>query len=175
MALDLTPSQTVGPFFSLGLCARPASELVDPEGADAVRIEGRVLDGDGEVVDDALVEIWQADRSGDYRPDFGWGRCRTDEAGHYKFVTLKPGRVADGAGGLQAPHLLVLVFARGLLKPVLTRLYFPDEAAANGEDRVLLGLPPAAIRETLVARREGDVLAFDIRLQGEPQTVFFAT
>jgi protocatechuate 3,4-dioxygenase alpha subunit len=157
-----TPSQTVGPYFEIGLCDRPAHELA-PDGP--VRIEGRVLDGAGEPVPDAMVEIWQADPSGEYRPDFGWGRCGTDDEGRYRFVTVKPGPV-----GGQAPHVTVLVFARGLLKPVLTRLYFPDEA--NDGDAVL-GSVPAGERALLVADQDGDVLRFDIRLQGDGQTPFF--
>jgi len=160
-----TPSQTVGPFFSIGL-ADPAQHELVPDGP--IRIEGRVLDGAGEPVPDAVVEIWQADASGDYRPDFGWGRCTTSDEGGYGFITIKPGSVSG-----QAPHVMVLVFARGLLKPVLTRLYFPDEAAANAADPVLAGVPPDE-RATLVAIPEGDVLRFDIWLQGDDQTGFFS-
>jgi len=157
-----TPSQTVGPYYEIGLCDRPSHEVV-PGGP--VRIEGRVLDGAGEPVTDAMVEIWQADASGEYRPDFGWGRCGTDDDGRFRFVTVKPGRV-DG----QAPHVCVLVFARGLLRPVLTRMYFPDEA--NDADAVL-GTVPAEERALLVAGPDGDVLRFDVRLQGDGQTPFF--
>jgi len=157
-----TPSQTVGPYYEIGLCGRP-SHAVAPGGP--VRIEGRVLDGAGEPVPDAMVEIWQADESGEYRPDFGWGRCGTDGEGRFRFVTVKPGPV-DG----QSPHVCVLVFARGLLKPVLTRMYFPDEA--NDADAVLETVP-AGERELLVAVRDGDVLRFDVRLQGDGQTPFF--
>jgi protocatechuate 3,4-dioxygenase alpha subunit len=157
-----TPSQTVGPYFSLGLLDRPANELV----AGGIRITGRVLDGAGDPVPDALVEIWQADEEGRYRPDFGWGRSGCDAEGRYSFVTRKPGAV-DG----QAPHLTVMVFARGLLKPVLTRMYFPDEQAANADDPVLAAPEGGS---TLVARPVEDRLEFDIRLQGEAETVFFA-
>ena len=124
-----------------------------------------MLDGAGDPVSDAMVEIWQADASGEYRPDFGWGRSGTDDEGRYRFVTVKPGAV-DG----QAPHVSVLVFARGLLKPVLTRMYFPDEA--NGADPVLATVP-AGERGLLIAAPVGDVLLFDIQLQGEEQTPFF--
>ena len=164
MSLPPTPSQTAGPFFSFGLCTEPQSEVV--AGGD-VRIAGRVLDGNGEPIADAMVEIWQADADGSYRPDFGWGRYGTDGGGRFSFVTVKPGYV-DG----QAPHLTVLVFARGLLKPVLTRLYFPDEADANAADPVLSAVP-ADDRATLVAAPDGDQLRFDVRLQGDGQTVFF--
>ena len=162
MNAEPTPSQTVGPYFSLGLLDPPANELV-PGG---IRITGRVLDGAGEPVPDAVVEIWQADEEGRYRPDFGWGRSGCDQEGRYAFVTGKPGSV-DG----QAPHLTVLVFARGLLKPVLTRMYFPDEQEANTGDPVLAALDDGS---SLIARPTADGLEFDIRLQGEDETVFFA-
>jgi protocatechuate 3,4-dioxygenase alpha subunit len=158
----ITPSQTVGPYFSLGLLDPPANELVP----DGVTITGRVLDGAGDPVPDAIVEIWQADEEGRYRTDFGWGRSGCDDDGRYAFVTCKPGRVED-----QAPHLTVMVFARGLLKPVLTRMYFPDEAEANASDRVLSAVDDPS---TLVARATDGGLEFDIRLQGEGETVFFA-
>ncbi len=170
MAAEPTPSQTVGPYFSF-LLAQHLSELVPPESSEAVIVGGRILDGANEPVPDAMVEIWQADEHGRYRPDFGWGRSGSDGEGRYSFVTRKPGRVADANGGLQAPHLSVLVFARGLLKPVRTRMYFPDEDA-NAEDRVLAALPEAD-RQALVARARGDALEFDVRLQGDEQTTFF--
>jgi protocatechuate 3,4-dioxygenase, alpha subunit len=159
---EVTPSQTVGPYFSLGLLEPPANEVA-PGG---LTITGRVLDGAGEPVPDAMVEIWQADEDGRYRGDFGWGRSGCDGEGRYAFVTCKPGRVDD-----QAPHLTVMVFARGLLKPVLTRMYFPDEEDANARDAVLGALDDAS---TLVARPTDDGLEFDIRLQGQAETVFFA-
>jgi protocatechuate 3,4-dioxygenase, alpha subunit len=171
VAVEQTPSQTVGPYFSIGLFGRAAYELVPPGSPGAIRITGRVLDGAGEPVPDAMVEIWQADADGRYRPDFGWGRSGCDADGRYSFVTLKPGRVPDEAGGTQAPHLTVLVFARGLLKPVLTRMYFPDEEEANAEDHVLSSIGDDS---TLVARPADESLEFDIRLQGEGETVFFA-
>jgi len=164
-----TPSQTVGPFFSLGLCARPAGDLVASDHPGAVTVAGRVLDGAGAPVPDAMVEIWQADERGAYVEGFGWGRCGTDAEGRWSFRTVKPGPVGD-----RAPHLAVLVFARGLLKPVLTRMYFPDEAAANAADPVLAAIPDARARETLVAEADGAALRFDVRLQGEKQTTFFA-
>jgi protocatechuate 3,4-dioxygenase alpha subunit len=157
-----TPSQTAGPFFSFGLCISPQNEVVP--GGD-VRIAGQVVDGNGEPVADAMVEVWQADPDGEYRPNVGWGRCGSDGEGRFSFVTAKPGRV-DG----QAPHLTMLVFARGLLKPVLTRMYFPDEA---NEDDPVLSAVPAEDRATLVAQPDGDGLRFNVRLQGHGQTVFF--
>jgi protocatechuate 3,4-dioxygenase, alpha subunit len=162
VSAELTPSQTVGPYFSLGLLARSANEL-DPGG---IRITGRVFDGAGVPVPDAMVEIWQADEDGRHSPDFGWGRSGCDEDGRYSFVTRKPGAVAG-----QAPHLTVMVFARGLLKQVLTRMYFPDEEEANAADPVLTAVDDAS---TLVARAGDDGLEFDIRLQGDGETVFFA-
>jgi protocatechuate 3,4-dioxygenase alpha subunit len=157
-----TPSQTVGPFFSIGLLGRSASVLV----AGGIRIAGRVLDGAGEPVPDAMVEIWQADEEGRYRPDFGWGRSGCDHDGRFSFVTRKPGRVAG-----QSPHVMVMAFARGLLKPVLTRMYFPDEERANAEDPVLAAVGDPS---TLIARAGDGGFEFDIRLQGEDETVFFA-
>jgi protocatechuate 3,4-dioxygenase alpha subunit len=125
-----------------------------------------VLDGAGEPVPDAMVEIWQADEDGRHRPDFGWGRSGCDEDGRYSFMTRKPGAVAG-----QAPHLTMMVFARGLLKPVLTRMYFPDEEEANAADPVLTAVDYAS---TLVARAGDHGLEFDVRLQGERETVFFS-
>ena len=164
-----TPSQTVGPYFALGLFAHEAAEVVPSETEGAIHLRGCVRDGDGAPVPDAMVELWQADEEGRYRSDFGWARSATDAEGNYSLVIVKPGRVADENGGLQAPHLTVLVFARGLLKPVLTRMYFPDEEEANAEDQVLGGLDDPS---SLVARPTDGGLAFDIGLQGE--TVFFA-
>lgn len=162
MTAEQTPSQTVGPYFSLGLLEPPANELV----GGGIRITGRVLDGADEPVPDAMVEIWQADEQGRYRTDFGWGRSGCDEGGRYSFVTCKPGRVAG-----QAPHLTMMVFARGLLKPVLTRMYFPDEDDANAADPLLSAVEDAS---TLLALAVNNGLEFDIRLQGDRQTVFFA-
>jgi protocatechuate 3,4-dioxygenase alpha subunit len=156
-----TPSQTVGPFFSIGLCRERQSEVV-PGGS--VHIAGRVLAGGGEPVPDAVVELWQPGEGGTR-----WGRCGTDHRGRFEFVTDKP-----RAGEREAPSIDVLVFARGLLKHLVTRIYFPDEVDANAADPLLSSLDPAD-RETLVARDEGEgALRFDIRLQGERQTVFLA-
>jgi protocatechuate 3,4-dioxygenase alpha subunit len=174
MSFAPTPSQTVGPFFWFGLCERPCSDLVSSERPGALHISGSVFDGAGEPVADAMVEVWQADEEGSYRGDFGWGRCGTDADGRFSFVTVKPGRASAANGEPQAPHLLVLVFARGLLKPVLTRMYFPDEADANAADPVLAEIDDSAARETLLAAEAGDGFRFDIHLQGDRQTTFFA-
>lgn len=188
MKLLVTPSQTVGPYFSIGL-TWPDGAFVVPEGTpDAIWIRGLVLDGDGRPVLDALVETWQADPAGTFdfilpakpgddpapRPRFrGLGRSPTDSEGGYQILTLKPGCVPAPDGSMQAPHVDVSVFARGLLKRVVTRIYFDDEAAANAHDPVLLGITDPAARDTLIARRSSDGYVFDIRLQGDGETVFF--
>jgi len=177
----LTPSQTVGPFFTVSMLDVFGPEVVDPSATGAIRIEGRLLDGAGAPVPDGMIEIWQADRDGVYpqpgeppRGEFsGFGRSGTDADGRFGFVTLKPGRVPGADGRLQAPHLAVGVFARGLLKRLATRMYFPDEQEANASDPVLAELGDAA-RATLIAREEEGVLRFDVRLQGEGETTFFA-
>jgi protocatechuate 3,4-dioxygenase alpha subunit len=170
-----TPSQTVGPFFGYALPYGDGPRVVPEWHPGAVRIHGRVLDGAGDPLPDALVEIWQADADGEPPAsagaltregyDFsGFGRCGTDAGGRYWFSTVKPGG--------PAPHIAVLVFARGLLKPVATRIYFPDEDG-NATDPVLSRVPENR-RETLVAVREGDrAYRFDVHLQGDEETVFF--
>jgi protocatechuate 3,4-dioxygenase alpha subunit len=180
MSGPLTPSQTVGPFFGVGLPFEKGEQIAPPGSAGAIRIEGQVLDGNGEPVPDALLEIWQPDDRGRYRtrgksrdPATGFGRCRTDAEGVYSFMTLKPGATPAPDGRAQAPHLNVTVFARGLLRHLVTRMYFPDEMEANATDPVLNLVEPAR-RETLIAKTCAGVLRFDIRLQGERETVFFA-
>jgi protocatechuate 3,4-dioxygenase alpha subunit len=181
-----TPSQTVGPFFHIGLPSEGQAELVPAEAKGAIRIEGVLIDGEGEPVSDALIEIWQANEAGRYaHPEdsreelpldegfTGFGRCATDESGRYGFVTVKPGRVPAPGGAMQAPHIEVSVFARGLLKRLVTRIYFPDEEAANGEDLALSEIEDAELRSTLVAVRVEDGYRFDIYLQGERETAFF--
>jgi protocatechuate 3,4-dioxygenase, alpha subunit len=183
---ELTPSQTVGPFFHDALLDEGRSELVPPDHPEAIRIEGTVYDGEGEPVSDAMVEIWQANGAGRYndpkddREDLpldegfsGFGRSGTDAGGRFSFVTIKPGPVPLPHGGMQAPHIMVSVFARGLLKRVVTRIYFPDEEEANAADPVLSSVEDPGFRRTLVAHDEGDALRFDIHLQGENQTAFF--
>jgi protocatechuate 3,4-dioxygenase alpha subunit len=179
--LLLTPSQTVGPFLSLGLTWLEGHLVVPADTPGAVRISGVLRDGAGEPVTDGLIETWQADADGrfDHADDprgasgsgfHGFGRCATDADGRYQIVTVKPGALGDG----QAPHLDVSVFARGLLDRVVTRIYFPDESAANAVDPLLSSLPPERAA-TLVAQDAGaGELRFDIRLQGEGETVFLA-
>ena len=183
MTPEPTPSQTVGPFFHFALLKKDQSELVAPDHPSAIRVEGTVYDGAGEVVPDAMLEIWQANRAGRYAhpPDdrqdppledgfAGFGRFGTDAEGRYGFVTVKPGPVPGPDGRPQAPHVWVSVFARGLLKRLVTRVYFPDEEAANAADPVLASIEDPAVRSTLVARDVDGALEFDIHLQGDKQT-----
>ena len=196
-----TPSQTAGPYVHIGLIPKQAgfdifgnnfgNVLVGPETkGERIRIEGRVSDGTGALVRDALIEIWQANAAGKYNhpadrqdkpldPHFrGWGRAGTDfETGIYVFETIKPGRVCARKGdGEMAPHIGLWIAARGINIGLHTRLYFSDEAAANASDPVLNLIEQPARRETLLARREarggGVVYVFDIVLQGERETVF---
>lgn len=151
---------------------------------EPIRIEGRVFDGDGAFVEDALVEIWQADAAGEYATSgggiskfTGFGRAESDPTtGTYWFETIKPGRVPDPEGELQAPHLSVIVQARGMLRPVFTRLYFSDEMEANDADLILRMVPPER-RPTLLASlarvEDRKVYRFDVHLQGVEETVFF--
>jgi protocatechuate 3,4-dioxygenase alpha subunit len=171
--LGSTPSQTVGPFFAFGLPFEGGERLVEDGG---IWITGTVYDGAGEPVSDALVEIWQANRHGRYRhPEDtrdelpledgfdGFGRCGTDENGEFRFYTVKPGATAP-----HAPHINVIVLARGLLRHLYTRIYFPDEEEANAADPLLSSIEDPVRRGTLIA----DGLRFDIHLQGERQTAF---
>lgn len=193
--LGLTPSQTVGPFFAYVLtphaypeAARAifSSDLATPDAQGRrIRIEGAVLDGDGEPVIDAMVELWQADGEGRFATGApepgrnaaftGFGRSDCDAAGGFAFRTVLPGAVPGPDGRMQAPHVNVGVFARGLLKRLFTRIYFEGEAA-NATDPIL-ALVPAERRPTLIAtrtERDGEaVYRFVIRLQGENETVFF--
>jgi protocatechuate 3,4-dioxygenase, alpha subunit len=188
MRLPQTPSQTVGPFFKPALVRSGDESLVTSRSrGERVTIEGRVLDGDRAPVSDAMIELWQANGDGRYDhpddtqeklidPEFhGFGRAATDECGRFCFHTIKPGSVPGPGAVLQAPHINVSVFARGLLKRLITRIYFPDEPL-NAADAVLNMVVPER-RSTLVARIENaqrpEVLRFDILLQGEHETVFF--
>jgi protocatechuate 3,4-dioxygenase alpha subunit len=183
MDLPRTPSQTVGPYLGLGL-PWPDGPFVVPDGtAGAVWIRGTVVDGAGEPIPDALVETWQADDEGRFAHPAarqagpttfrGFGRCPTDDDGTYAILTLKPAPVPAPDGRLQAPHVDVTIFARGLLKHLVTRLYFADESAANDADPVLGSIPEPDRRATLIAARTADGYRFDIHLQGERETAFF--
>ena len=185
MKLVPTASQTVGPYLHIGLNWLTTPRIAAPEcPGEHVVIRGRVLDADGRGVNDALVEIWQADHNGKYAhpdderdvpltPGFrGFGRVPTDSDGQFEFQTIKPGTLPDQEGATQAPHLMVSVFMRGILKQFRTRIYFPDEPL-NAKDPVLK-LVPAERRGTLVARRSaGNVLEWDVHLQGPDETVCF--
>jgi protocatechuate 3,4-dioxygenase alpha subunit len=181
-----TPSQTIGPFFHDALLDRNYSALVSPDHPEAIKIKGTIYDGAGEVVPDAMVEIWQANTAGRYnhpaddRDDqsldeafSGFGRAGTDAKGGFTFSTVKPGPIPGPDGQFQAPHVMVSVFARGLLKRLVTRIYFPDEEEANAADPVLSSIENQEFRRTLIAHDEGGALRFDIHLQGDGQTAFF--
>jgi protocatechuate 3,4-dioxygenase, alpha subunit len=180
-----TPSQTVGPFFKPALIRSRQDSMVTPKTrGERITIEGRVLDGDGASVSDAMIEVWQANADGRYDhpddsqeklidPEFhGFGRAATDEHGCFRFYTIKPGSVPGPGNLLQAPHINVSIFARGLLKRLVTRIYFPDEPL-NTTDVVLKTVAPER-RSTLVAHiGQPGILQFEIVLQGENETVFF--
>jgi protocatechuate 3,4-dioxygenase, alpha subunit len=201
MSVGITPSQTVGPFFAMRLPWPDGPFVVPADTPGAITIVGRLYDGAGNVIPDGLVETWQADPAGRFaHPDDprgpsaagyaafrGFGRCPTAPDGSYRIVTLKPGPLPApdaGPGATEAPHLDVTVFARGLLDRLVTRLYFPEEVAANAADPVLASIADDR-RDTLIARAEPSepsepsepaepaVLRFDIRLQGDGETVFF--
>jgi len=180
-----TPSQTVGPFFKPALIRSGQESMVTPKSrGERITIEGRVLDGDAAGVSDAMVELWQANADGRYDhsddsqeklvdPDFhGFGRAATDERGCFRFYTIKPGSVPGPGNLLQAPHINVSIFARGLLKRLVTRIYFPDDPL-NTADPVLNSVA-AERRSTLVAHTDQPgILRFEIVLQGKNETVFF--
>ncbi|MBI1205573.1 MAG: protocatechuate 3,4-dioxygenase subunit alpha [Rhodopseudomonas sp.] len=200
---DITPSQTVGPFFAYGLTPKGRcdwdpngsyswkntveSNLVTPDVTGTrIRIEGCVYDGDGKPINDAMIEIWQADAQGRYaspqdnralpNTQFkGFGRSATDKQGVFAFDTIKPGSVPGPGGKPQAPHIVVCIFSRGMLRQVYTRLYFSDEAA-NATDPILTLVPPDR-RDTLIAHKqpggEPALYRFDVRVQGDNETVFF--
>lgn len=195
MKFRQTPSQTVGPYFSYGMTPEQyqypwnsiaGGDLTKPSvDGDRIRVEGLVFDGNTAPVDDALIEVWQANSHGRYNhpeddrkdnrlePDFkGFGRVGTKNGGQFVFNTVKPGAIGDG----QAPHLNLIVFMRGVLLHCYTRLYFGDETEANAKDPVLQQIP-AERRGTLIARRDelpgGAVYRMDIHMQGDKETVFF--
>jgi protocatechuate 3,4-dioxygenase, alpha subunit len=185
--LGSTPAQTVGPYLHIGLLWSDGPEVVPDGTPGAIWIRGQIFDGAGAVVPDALVETWQADPDGRFDhpddprgarppavPGFrGFGRSATDAEGRYEIRTVKPGALPGPDGNTEAPHLNLSVFARGLLHRLVTRLYFPDEEAANAADPVL-GTIEEARRATLVASPTADGFRFDIHLQGTDETVFFA-
>jgi protocatechuate 3,4-dioxygenase alpha subunit len=194
-AQGITPSQTVGPFFAYGMTPNGkydwndafTNNLVTADTTgERIRIEGRVFDGDGQPVPDCMLEVWQADALGTFvdpkdkralpNSKFrGFGRCGTDANGDYSFDTIKPGQVPDPDGKPQSPHILLAIFARGMLLHNYTRIYL-DTEAANANDPVMALVPPDR-RATLIARREpgngNPVYRFDIHLQGDNETVFF--
>jgi protocatechuate 3,4-dioxygenase alpha subunit len=189
--LSPTTSQTVGPYLHIGLDGLNCADLttgLPATGIERLLIEGRIVDGVGQPVPDALVEVWQADTHGIYRhvddprfdearaaamPFVGFGRIPTEPDGSFRFTTVKPGRVAGPDGTLQAPHIVVSLFMRGLLKHLSTRLYFADEAEANEKDWILNQVP-AARRGTLIAQQAGaGLLRWEVVLQGAGETVFF--
>jgi protocatechuate 3,4-dioxygenase, alpha subunit len=202
MGLHATTSQTVGPFFQIGLARFYIDDLTGPGASgEKIEIEGRVFDGDGEPVPDGVIEIWQADTQGKYaHPESsrevesieendshakeheqvqrgqgafrGFGRVPTQADGSFRFKTIKPGRVPAPDGTLQAPHIAVSIFTRGLLRRLVTRIYFPDEAS-NAED-FALKLVEAGRRHTLIAKKVHDRrLEWNVVLQGADETVFF--
>jgi protocatechuate 3,4-dioxygenase alpha subunit len=200
---EITPSQTVGPFFAYGLTPdgrnqwRPTDvytwketvgdNLVTPDvTGERIRVEGRIFDGDGVGINDAMLEIWQADAQGRYAhprdtralPNAtfkGFGRSATSKDGTFSFDTIKPGAVPGPNGKAQAPHIVVCIYSRGMLRQVYTRLYFDDEAV-NASDAIL-ALVPADRRDTLIAKKSvkngQPVYTFDIHMQGDKETVFF--
>lgn len=191
MKLVPTASQTVGPFFHVGLIRAELADLTRGGKAlgETIVIEGQVRDGDGASVPDAMLEIWQANAAGKYRhpedaqekpvdPNFiGFGRAFTDKDGRYRFTTVRPGAVPGRGNTLQAPHVALTIFARGLLKHLTTRIYFADLAPANDADPVLSRIEDAALRRSLLAEpQQGSAprtYRFDVVLQGEGETAFF--
>jgi protocatechuate 3,4-dioxygenase, alpha subunit len=185
MIFPTTPSQTVGPYFAIGLPFDQGPYVVPDGTPDQIRITGTVYDGEGAPVPDNLIETWQADADGRFAdlhdhagpsrtPGFrGFARVgHEDGDGSFEIVTIKPGRVPGPDGTTQAPHIDVSLFARGMLHRVVTRIYFGDEPEANAEDPVLRGVP-AGRRDTLIAAPADGGYRFDIRLQGPGETVFF--
>jgi protocatechuate 3,4-dioxygenase alpha subunit len=160
MTRPRTPSQTVGPYYAIGLSRLPQNELAGRGDPGATMLIGQLIDGAGTPISDGMIEIWDA-------AGHRWGRSGTDADGRFSFVVTKPAPLRG-----QAPRFDVLVFARGLLRHQLTRIYFPDESEANAADPVL-GSLDGADRATLLAQQEDGALRFDIRMQGDRATVFF--
>lgn len=188
----ITPSQTVGPFFAYGLTpngqyswndAFTNNLLTSDVSGEKIRVEGAVYDGDGAIVPDAMLEIWQADAQGRFadpqdsrsipNASFkGYGRCGTHVTGDYSFDTIKPGSVPDADGKPQAPHILLSVFGRGMTMQSTTRIYFDDEAATATDE--VVNIVPADRRATIIAKKTAPgVYRFDVHLQGDNETVFF--
>jgi protocatechuate 3,4-dioxygenase, alpha subunit len=178
--LTATPGQTVGPFFGFALPYDGGDQLVPPGRSDAIRLHGTVYDGAGNPVPDALLEIWQADPEGQVPRDggsllrdgftfTGFGRASVDGEGHYSFSTVRPGPTGDGA----AAFFAMTVFARGLMNRLFTRVYLPDDETALASDRLLQSVPEDR-RSTLVAAADEHGYRFDVRLQGDDETVFLA-
>jgi protocatechuate 3,4-dioxygenase, alpha subunit len=186
MRRPATTSQTVGPFFKIGLARLYCTDLASPQvPGERITIAGRVLDGDGQAVPDAVLEVWQANSAGKYahpedaqqkpiEPPFtGFGRVPTGDDGSFRFTTIKPGSVPGPGATLQAPHLVVSVFMRGLLRRLITRVYFAEDPA-NTQDFVLARVEPSR-RATLMAKKlpAGEALEWNVVLQGPDETVFF--
>jgi protocatechuate 3,4-dioxygenase alpha subunit len=182
-----TPSQTVGPFFHLALDRPEWAGMAAPGSrGERITVAGQVRDGDGAAVPDAFLELWQANAAGRYAhpdddradcpldPQFrGFGRVATDAEGRFRFTTVRPGPVPGRGNALQAPHIAVALFARGLLKQLWTRIYFADDPR-NDADPVLTAIDDPAARQSLLARRGADgIYRFDIVLQGDGETAFF--
>ena len=186
MIFETTPSQTVGPYFAIGL-PFDVGPFAVPEGtAGAIHITGTIYDGAGQPIPDFLLETWQADSEGRFADAHGYGGTSEIEGfrgfarygvedgdGTFDIVTLKPGPVAGLGGATQAPHIDVSVFARGMLHRTVTRIYFADEAEANAGDPALVRVPVER-RATLLAQPDNGGYRFDIRFQGPHETVFFA-
>ena len=185
MIFEVTPSQTVGPYFAIGMPFEGGHLIVPEDTPEAIRISGTIYDGRGEIIPDHLIEFWQTDSEGRFADIYGYGeqstlegfrgfgRCGVEDGdGTYRMVTVKPGQVPAPDGSMQAPHIDVTLFARGMLNRVVTRLYFADEADANAQDPVLATVP-AERRHTLLAQPADDGYRFDIQLQGARETVFF--
>ncbi len=186
MIFGTTPSQTVGPYFAIGLPWPDGPNAVPESTPGVIRITGTVYDGEGNPIRDHLLETWQADPEGHFADLHGFGEQSTlpgfrgfarsgqeDGDGTFEIVTVKPGRVAGPGGTLQAPHIDVSLLARGMLHRVVTRIYFADEERANANDPVLARVPKPR-RETLLAKPHYGGYIFDIHLQGDGETVFFA-
>jgi protocatechuate 3,4-dioxygenase alpha subunit len=186
MGLPPTPSQTVGPYLAIGLTWLNTADLAKGASGERITVSGQVWDGDGKPVPDAMLDIWQANADGKYaHPEdkqakrldpsfFGYGRIPTDRNGAFRFVTVKPGPVPGRGNSLQAPHIVVCLFMRGLLRHLFTRIYFADEPA-NAADPVMALVDDPARRATLIAQKTktpGEY-RWDVHMQGERETVFF--